>query len=92
MNTKTDNIFITIPNFSGIVIDPTTGRQCALQIDLFRGLGLAGNQVTATKARVYQGRFFDLVDVLEARAKVRPQGCKQRGMVNIENLNPENQY
>jgi|688.fasta_scaffold2041602_1 hypothetical protein len=95
MHTNHTNTLIATPDFPGIVIDPKTGRKCALQIDIFRGLGLAGEQVTKTKARVYQNRFFDVEDVVSARAKVRPQGSRRpRGvmhsdMSSTENLKPE---
>lgn len=75
MKLDTQNTLLVIPNFSGILIDPETGRKCALQVDIFRGLGLAGCQVRATKARIYQERFWDVEDVIAARAKTG----KQRG-------------
>ncbi len=71
MKTNHINTPPAIPHFEGIVIDPETGRKCALQIDIFKGLELAGGQVTACNARVYQSRYYDILDVLEARAKVR---------------------
>lgn len=63
-----------IPEFPGIVVDPASSRKCALQADIFRGLGLNGNQVKASLPRIYQGRFVDIADVLNSRKKVRRRG------------------
>ena len=53
------------PDFRGIVIDPQTGRKCALRRDIAAGLGIQDSRVIGK--RIYQDRFYDLGDVLENR-------------------------
>jgi hypothetical protein len=74
------------PDFPGIVIDPESGRKCALQVDIFHGLKLSGGQVAACKARVYQGRYYDVEDVIEARRQMEAerQARRNRGMILTE--------
>ena len=86
MKTNTENTPIAIPDFPGIVIDPATGRKCALQVDIFRGIGLQGDQVTKSNARIYQSRFFDIEDVLKHRLNIKPQGVRRRGIAITEML------
>lgn len=74
MKTNTQKTLIESPDFSGIVIDPTTGRKCALMIDITRGMGLAGNQIAATGARVYHNRYYDVEDVINARSHMGKSG------------------
>ena len=56
------------------VIDPATQRRCALQSDIARGLRLTPSAVAACGARIYQDRFVDILDVLEARSRVAKRG------------------
>jgi hypothetical protein len=74
MKTTSSTLTSSTPDFPGIVIDPTTSRKCALMIDITRGMGLAGSQIAATGARIYQNRYYDIEDVLVARSKVGKSG------------------
>jgi hypothetical protein len=58
----------------GAVIDPETGRLCAHGSDLARALGIAPAQVQNTRATKYQGRYYDIQEVLDIRAKTPPPG------------------
>ena len=60
------------PDFRGIVIDPQTGRKCALRRDIAAGLGIQDSRVIGK--RIYQGRFFDLLDVIENRRNTPKAG------------------
>jgi hypothetical protein len=82
----------TATQIPGAVIDPGTGRLCATQIDIFRALGLSGNQVKATSACVYQDKYYDILDVLAGRKLCRRRGRPAKpGLIlsEIVNLNPE---
>lgn len=57
-------------DFPGVVIDPNSGRKCALQVDIFRSLKLSGSQVQACNARCYQDRYYDIEDVINARRRI----------------------
>ncbi len=74
----------SIPDFPGIVIDPVTGRACALPWDVARGLGLHHEQVKRCAPRMHQGRYADVLDVIEARTRTpkagRPKSVKA-GMI-----------
>ncbi len=58
----------------GAVIDPETGRLCALKIDIARGLSITPSAVAICKPRIYQTRYADINDVLEARATIAGRG------------------
>jgi hypothetical protein len=58
----------------GAVIDPKTGRYCALQIDIAKSLGIPPSAVAFCKPRIHQTRFADILDVIEARAKTPRRG------------------
>ncbi len=58
----------------GAVIDPKTGRYCALQIDIAKSLRITPSAVACCKPRIHQTRFADIVDVIEARAKTPKRG------------------
>lgn len=74
MKTNTQTTLTAIPNFPGIVIDPESGRKCALQIDIMINLRLSGHQVKATGARIYGGRYYDIEDIISAREKTPGRG------------------
>ena len=87
MKTNTQNTLISIPHFEGIVVDQETGRKCALQRDIAAGLGLSDSQVILAKGSVYQGRFLDVLDVINNRAAGKGRGRprkKPRGMILTE--------
>lgn len=58
----------------GAVIDPKTKRLCALQSDVARGLNITPSAVAACKPRIYQTRYVDIDDVIEARATISGRG------------------
>lgn len=62
------------PEIPGEVIARGTNRRCALQADIARGLRIAPSAVAACSARIYEGRFLDVLDVIEARSRVARRG------------------
>ncbi len=58
----------------GAVIDPGTGRYCALQTDIAMGLRISPSAVASCRPAVYQSRYLDIAEVIAARAKTPRRG------------------
>lgn len=56
------------------VIDPVSQRRCALQSDIARALRITPSAVAVCGARIYQGRYVDVLDVVHARSRVAKRG------------------
>lgn len=61
-------------SITGAVIDPLTGRYCALQIDIAKSLRIPPSAVACCRATVYQSRYLDIAEVIAARAKTPRRG------------------
>lgn len=58
----------------GAVIDPETGRACALAADIAKGLNIAPTTVAKCNPRIYHGRYSDIEDVIAVRRLARGPG------------------
>jgi hypothetical protein len=65
------------------VIDPATQRRCALQSDIARALGITPSAVAVCGARIHQDRYVDLLDVIQARGRVRRRGRPKSNQTDV---------
>ena len=75
---RNNNRMDAIEKMNGSVIDPNTGRLCALAVDLAQSLGWSQSTVSTYAGRIYQGRFYDIYDVIENKKTARRRGRPSR--------------
>lgn len=79
---------IDAKSIPGAVIDPATGRFCALQADIARALectpGVVAETVRARKTKVYQEKFLDILHVIAARKQAFPKGRRPHTYSKME--------